>query len=58
MEAFPEDVRHEAVDEEVCRGVDHHCELGKVAQQQNPERQIVAVVFQRGLELLYGEDLE
>ena len=58
VEAFPEDVRHEAVDEEVGRGVDHHCKLREVAQQQDPERQVVAVMAQSCLELLNGENLE
>ena len=58
VETFPEDVRHEAVDEEVGRGVDHHCKLREVAQQQDPERQVVAVVLQGSLELLYREYLE
>lgn len=57
-EAFPEDVGHEAVDEEVGGRVDHHRQLGKVAQQEDPERQVVAVVLQRCLELLDGEHLE
>ena len=58
VEAFPEDVRHEAVDEEVGRGVDHHCKLREVTQQQDPEWQVVAVVLQGSLELLYREYLE
>ncbi len=52
MQTLSEDVGHEAVDEEVGGGVDHHRQLRKVAQQQNPERQVVAVVLQRRLELL------
>ena len=58
VETFPEDVRHEAVDEEVGRWVDHHCELWEVAQQQDPKRQVVAVMAQSCLELLNGENLE
>ncbi len=57
-EALPEDVGHEAVDEEVGGGVDDHRELRKVAQQQNPHRQVVAVVVQSRLEILNGENLK
>ena len=58
VEAFPEDVGHEAVDEEVGGWVDHHRQLRKVAQEQDPERQVVAVVIQRRLEILNGENLK
>ena len=58
MEAFPEDVWHEAVDEEVGGRVDHHRQLREVAEEQDPQWQVVAVVIQRRLEILDGENLK
>jgi hypothetical protein len=57
VQALPEDVGHEAVDEEVGRRVQDHGQLRAVAQQQHPQGQDVAVVVQRCLELLDGKYL-
>jgi len=46
VEALAEDLGHEAVDEEVGRGVDHHGQLWEVAHQQDPEWETVTVVIQ------------
>jgi hypothetical protein len=58
VQALPEDVGHEAVDEEVGRRVQDHGQLRAVAQQQYPQWQVVAVVLQLSLELLNGKNLE
>lgn len=57
-EHFPEDLGHEAVDEEVDGAVDDHEQLGDGAEQVDPEGQVHAAVVHVLLVLLDCEDLE
>ena len=57
-EAIPEDGGDQAVEEEVDGGVEDHAELRDAAQQQNPERNLEAILIQTLLELLDYENLD